>query len=54
VEKQLTKERQTEIEAVGKREEESSLKGTFMSVMLLGAFILISWVAVFLLFIERQ
>lgn len=35
-------------------QEETSLKGSFVSVMLLGAFILLTWVAVFILFIERQ
>lgn len=38
----------------GQHQEETSLKGTFVSVMLLGAFVLVSWVGVFILFIERQ
>ena len=33
--------------------EKQSLKGTFVSVLLLGAFIVISWFAVFGLFISR-
>ncbi|WP_206098983.1 cytochrome c oxidase subunit 2A [Paenibacillus nanensis] len=36
------------------RQEETSLKGTFVSVMLLGAFILVTWALVFVLYIERQ
>lgn len=39
---------------IGRHQEETSLKGTFVSVMLLGAFVLMSWVGVFILFIERQ
>ncbi|MEN1969392.1 cytochrome c oxidase subunit 2A [Lentibacillus sp. N15] len=31
----------------------SSLKGTFASVMLLGAFIIVSWVGVWILFLSR-
>nr|WP_156396690.1 cytochrome c oxidase subunit 2A [Paenibacillus sp. Soil724D2] len=37
-----------------KAEQEPALKGTFASVMLLGAFLVITWVAVFLLFLYRQ
>jgi hypothetical protein len=33
--------------------DESSLKGTFVSVMLLGGFLIASWAAVFLLYIAR-
>lgn len=33
--------------------EETSLKGTFVSVMLLGAFIVISWIGVYMLFLNR-
>ncbi|MGO4495602.1 cytochrome c oxidase subunit 2A [Paenibacillus sp. 2RAB27] len=33
---------------------EPSLLGTFASVLLVGLFLVISWVAVFLLFISRQ
>ncbi|MGE5702567.1 MAG: cytochrome c oxidase subunit 2A [Clostridia bacterium] len=35
-------------------EKESSLKGTLVSVLFLGAFIVVTWVAVFNLFLERQ
>lgn len=35
-------------------QEETSLKGSFVSVMLLGAFILVTWALVFVLYIERQ
>lgn len=38
----------------GKAKEEPGLKGTFVSVMLLGAFLIVTWVAVFILFISRQ
>ncbi|CAM3428613.1 cytochrome c oxidase subunit 2A [Marinicrinis lubricantis] len=34
--------------------EEPSLKGTFVSVMLLGGFLILSWVLVFMLFIARN
>ncbi|WP_082595962.1 cytochrome c oxidase subunit 2A [Paenibacillus sp. Soil750] len=33
---------------------EPSLRGTFASVLVVGLFLVISWVAVFLLFISRQ
>ncbi|SES79586.1 hypothetical protein SAMN05216389_102208 [Oceanobacillus limi] len=37
-----------------KTEKESpSLKGTFISVMLLGLFLVLSWVGAFMLFISR-
>jgi hypothetical protein len=32
---------------------DESLKGTFVSVMLLGGFLLVAWVAVYVLFIAR-
>lgn len=35
-------------------EEEHSLKGTFVSVMLLGGFLVLSWLSVFLLFVFRN
>ncbi|WP_227874337.1 cytochrome c oxidase subunit 2A [Tumebacillus algifaecis] len=35
-------------------EEETSLRGTFASVMILGALIILSWLSVFFLFLERQ
>ncbi|MFZ3590536.1 cytochrome c oxidase subunit 2A [Bacillus sp. DJP31] len=34
-------------------EKESNLKGTFVSVLLLGAFIVLSWITVYALFIQR-
>ncbi|MEW9702193.1 cytochrome c oxidase subunit 2A [Paenibacillus sp. SI8] len=37
-----------------KDDKEPALKGTFAAVMLLGAFLVISWVAVFVLFLVRQ
>jgi hypothetical protein len=36
-----------------KVEDQGSLKGTFTSVLLLGGFLILSWVGVFLLFIKR-
>jgi|UPI0002E3F1A6 hypothetical protein len=35
------------------KKEEPILKGTFVSVLLVGVFIIVSWVAVYLLFILR-
>ncbi|MFD2169906.1 cytochrome c oxidase subunit 2A [Tumebacillus lipolyticus] len=37
-----------------KVEAETSLRGTFVSVMILGALIIISWLSIFFLFVERQ
>jgi len=34
--------------------EEQSLKGTFVSVMLLGGFLALTWIGVFVLFIARS
>ncbi|MFD2192990.1 cytochrome c oxidase subunit 2A [Oceanobacillus bengalensis] len=34
-------------------ENEPKLKGTFISVMLLGGFLVVSWIGAFLLFISR-
>lgn len=34
--------------------EEHSLKGTFVSVMMLGGFLVLSWLSVFILFIFRN
>ncbi|GHH98246.1 cytochrome c oxidase subunit 2A [Neobacillus kokaensis] len=34
-------------------EDSSSLKGTFASVLFLGLFIIISWLSVYFLFVER-
>lgn len=36
------------------KKEEPVLKGTFVSVMLLCAFIVLSWVGVFILFVVRN
>lgn len=35
------------------KKEEQSYKGTFVSVMLLGGFLILSWVGVWLLFLSR-
>jgi hypothetical protein len=37
-----------------KPEKDSGLKATFISVMLLGAFLVVTWTIVFILFISRQ
>jgi hypothetical protein len=37
-----------------KEEEPSSLKGTLASVTFLGLFLVLTWIGVFLLFIERS
>lgn len=37
-----------------KQEKETSLKGTLVSVFLLGGFIVVTWVAVFALFLSRS
>jgi hypothetical protein len=37
-----------------KAEEETSLRGTFVSVMTLGTLIILSWLCAFFLFLERQ
>ncbi|MNH98755.1 hypothetical protein D3C73_515020 [compost metagenome] len=42
------------MKTVHEQKEEPSLKGTFAAVMLLGGFLLISWLAVFILFLARQ
>lgn len=36
------------------KEEQTSLKGTFVSVMLLGGFLVLTWLLVFLLFMARS
>lgn len=36
------------------KKNEPSLKGTFVSVLLLAAFILVSWLGVFFLFLDRN
>ena len=43
----------SEIQKNVKSDEEHSLKGTFAGVMLLGAFLIVSWLGVFLLFLQR-
>lgn len=35
------------------KDEEENLKGTFISVMILGGFIIASWLGVWLLFLSR-
>ncbi|MFC5405997.1 cytochrome c oxidase subunit 2A [Cohnella soli] len=37
-----------------KPEDQPALRGTFVSVMLLGAFIAVTWVGVFILFVSRN
>jgi len=46
------KERKTKPAPVSK--EEHSLKGTFASVILLGAFLALVWIGIFILFIARD
>lgn len=38
---------------VTKEEEENEFKGTFIAVMLLGLFLIVSWVGVWILFLVR-
>lgn len=40
-------------ELIDKHEEDKNLKGTFVSVMLLGGFIVLSWVGVWILYLIR-
>ncbi len=42
------------IKSAHSTESEPSLKGTFASVMMVGAFLLVSWLGVFLLFLARS
>jgi len=44
----------TKQETPVKKSDEPALKGTFVSVLLLGAFIAVSWIGVFVLFIVRN
>lgn len=37
----------------GSHEEEPPLRGAFVSVMIVGGFILLSWIGVFVLFLNR-
>lgn len=41
-------------EALGTDRDEASLKGTLVSVMVLGGFLAITWLLVFVLFISRN
>jgi hypothetical protein len=38
----------------GRKDDEHSLRGTFASVMLLAALVIVSWVGVFLLYLARN
>ncbi|MCD9020694.1 cytochrome c oxidase subunit 2A [Cohnella silvisoli] len=51
---QIGQNTQTSNEAAKETKEEPALKGTFVSVMLLGAFIAVSWFGVFALFVARN
>ncbi|MCP3773574.1 cytochrome c oxidase subunit 2A [Paenibacillus sp. MZ04-78.2] len=44
---------QGETPIVKQKNEEEGLRGTFASVMLLGLFLLLSWIGVFVLFLVR-
>ena len=44
---ELKSKQQTEVE------DKSSLKGTFASVLFLGLFIIVTWLSVYFLFVER-
>lgn len=46
--------RETEAASKSRQQDETPLKGTFASVMLLGAFLLASWVSVFILYVHRK
>jgi hypothetical protein len=46
-------ELKTKYKQTTKKEEDSSLKGTLVFVMFLGSFILVSWFAIFYLFLVR-
>ncbi|MBU8879025.1 cytochrome c oxidase subunit 2A [Bacillus sp. FJAT-29790] len=45
---ELNRKVETEIE------DSSSLKGTFASVMILGVFLIVTWVGVYMLFLDRS
>lgn len=49
-----SKEKKSDTNQRLKTDEQTSLKGTLASVFILGIFILISWVSVFYLFINRN
>ncbi|TMV47636.1 cytochrome c oxidase subunit 2A [Paenibacillus mesophilus] len=44
----------TNKDRAGEHGSEPSLKGTFAAVMLLGAFLLVSWLGVFVLYMARN
>lgn len=46
--------RETEAASQPRPQDETPLKGTFASVMLLGAFLLATWVSVFVLYVHRK
>ena len=46
-------EKQLKQEEMSKKVEENNFKGTFISVMMLGGFIIVSWLGVWLLFLSR-
>lgn len=49
----IPKEGQTDSKGKAEKHEDVSLKGSFASVMLLGGFLVITWLLVFVLFIAR-
>lgn len=49
----IRKKGQTDTKLKTEKHEEISLKGTFISVMLLGGFLALTWLLVFVLFIAR-
>lgn len=51
----VRKPEQTETKTAAKeKHEEVNLKGTFVSVLILGGFLALTWLAVFILFIARN
>jgi hypothetical protein len=50
----LGQQTKTPLETAKEMKKEPALKGTFAAVMLLGAFIAISWIGVFVLFVSRN
>lgn len=48
------KPEQTKVKPGQEKHEDVSLKGTFVSVLLLGGFLALTWLAVFVLFIARS
>ncbi|MNW19103.1 hypothetical protein D3C71_2189450 [compost metagenome] len=49
-----SRKKDTQGSEITKGDHEPSLKGTFASVLLLGLFLVVSWVAIFILFLARQ